>query len=451
MSFCADQGLQGKNKDFVMTYKLDSKNIRDLFVLIKKRPATFFFSVIAIACLLLLISFQNCVWNAPFLDFNLDSNTNTLPLTSSIEDSISYVASIPVEQGELDPDCMDSSQYNACVFWKNPVAQNGKAIQPATTFNTDMSELQIYGVNILGMHSNYLQNSTYNVLIDWHGAERAEAVDQSWKFEYRSDAHRHVVQVMTYYWLMYQMSFMQERTGRWYAEHKNIQVVALGEDLKNDAYFSSAENKIAMGYFENVNRNDGQVEAGLSADIILHEAAHASFYYSNLNRTGTQNSTHRACSSTTCCTRPEGCFKAVNEGQADFHSVVIFESSPSIGEGVTNNIQRGLGVCMSRNLDVIKNRTMIEVYNGCGPGSDLSGEIHKVGTFYASIWWVIYTTIRVEKVEILRLFMEHLPLVSYDDTFETVGLKILNLDKQMFDGKYSGIIQRAFTSRGLRL
>lgn len=409
----------------------------------------FFISIlpITLAFVILIFGFQNCDWNDPF------STNNEPPENQTSNSQSSFKATLPVSKGVLDTDCRNSNNYNACIFWKNPVAQNAMAFTPATTFSTDLSGLQIYGVNIAGMTDGYLKNNTYNVLVNWSNAQRATFnEEQNWKFSYANDLHHRVAQVMTYYWLIYQMSFMQKKTGKWYAENKDIQVIALDEDAQNDAYFSPQDNKIVLGHFnKDFYGPNGQIEVGLSGDIILHEAAHASFYHSSPQRLGSLKNSHKNCSTTTCCMGYEGCLKAINEGQADFHSMIIYESSPSIGEGVTNNLERGLGICMNRHPEDVKRKTAIEVYNGCGLGHELSGEIHIMGTFYASIWWVIYQSNQVNKNEIIRLFVEHLPLTSNDDTFETIGRKIKGLDSTMFNGKYSDLIHNTFADRGLYL
>ena len=408
-----------------------------------RMPLPFF---ILISLMSLLIFYQNC------------QIIDSLQRSSVTQTSIFRSSSVPVLQGVIDSNCMNSLDYNACIFLKNPVAQNAAPFNHPITFSTDLSFIQTYGVNLVGMTNNYLQNSTYNVLIDWNDAQRTQVNSEgAWKFEYANDPHHNIAQVMTYYWLTYQMSYMQKKAGKWYAENKDVQVYALSSQLKNDAYFSSIENKIAFGYFN----LKGKIEAALSADIILHEAAHASFYHSNPQRNPLHEATHKKCSSSGenfCCQSYRGCFKAINEGQADFHSLIVFSSlsssialQPLIGEGVTNEFNLGLGNCVERHMEHVKDTSAIAAYNGCGFNSELRGEIHTMGTLYASIWWNIYTSPFVVQDEVIQLFVEHLPLVSSEDTFETVGRRILNIDRQIFHGKYAGIITRAFTERGLSL
>lgn len=408
--------------------------------------------IIVILLPFFLIAYQNC-------------NVNDISNDSFVLPDRLFRASIPVSKGVLDPSCMTSSNYNACIFLKNPVAQNQASFYPPITFDTDLSSLQTYGVNLVGITDRYLKNLTYNVKIDWQNEGQAVPRVQAdangtWKFEYANDPYHQLAQVMTYYWLMYQMSYMQENAGRWYAENKNIQVYALRTSLENDAYFDYSEESsgtIALGYFT----LEGRIAAAMSGDIILHEAAHASFYHSNPHRNTQDSRTHKICydDSTLCCRSYKGCFKAINEGQADFHSLVIFSSlsspaheiPPSVGEGVSNNLERGLGICTNRHIDSIREQTAIAIYNSCGISHELRGEIHIMGNVYAGIWWDIYKNSLTNENEILQLFSDHLPVISGDDTFETVGVKILNLERQKFNGKYANIIRQAFATKGLHL
>ena len=401
------------------------------------------FSLIFISMFILVTTHQNCKFDQPV---STSSSNQQYPSNEQVGTS--------AFTGTLDPNCMSSPKYNTCLFVKNPVAQNGSPFNPPITFSTDLSSVQTYGVNITDTVGDFLSNGTYNIVINWNDAQRTQVkADGTWKFEYADDPNHHVAQLMAYYWLNYQINYMQQK-ARWYAENQNIQVDALNSDLENEAYFSSTENKVALGYFILT----GKIEAALSADILLHEAAHASFYYSNLSRATYSDTTHKACSEdqAICCKSDKGCFKAINEGQADFHSLIIFSSlypslTPLIGDGVTNELSYGLGICMPRNMNYLRDQSATDVYNGCDPANDLQGEIHIMGALYASIWWNIYTHPSVIKDEIIDLFVEHLPVVSSEDTFETLATRILSLEQQKFNGKYSQIISQAFTERGLTL
>ena len=320
----------------------------------------------------------------------------------------------------------------------------------------------------------FLQNNSYDVGIDYKGMERATRRDDgSWRFEYGNSDHS-VVQVMTYYYLMHQMDWMRENAGGWYALNKNINVIALDEEVKNNAYWNPLENTISLGFVCDSNlpfqilKNitcDFKMEIGLSAEITLHEAAHANFYYSkNTQNAGSEAfcEYHTNCEgksicqgdgdeeASICCNDTKGCFFAIDEGQADFHASVIFPESPQIGEAIANDMN-GLN-CPSdssiyrdpeANADQVADQLFYQCYQS------MHGQIHGMGMLYSSIWWSVYTHSSVNQQEIMSLFTNHLPLVSLDDNFETAGQRVLNLDQLLYNGRYSDIITNEFQKRGL--
>ena len=326
-----------------------------------------------------------------------------------------------------------------------------------------------------GLQQNgvFLRNNSYNITINYQGIERVtRREDGSWKFQYGQD-HHPIVQIMTYYYLMYQMVWMQENAGGWYAHNKNITAVALDERVKNNAYWSPMENKISLGIMCRSQRSlslfnsdscTPKMEMGLSAEITLHEAGHANFYHSinqefteNLCRLHTDCSGNSICNSnkdpeelSVCCRDERGCFFAINEGQADFHAAMIFPELPQIGETITNSVdgmkcQSDTGI--HRNPQINTNITAADIFNQCN--RRFNGEIHDMGILYSSIWWSLYTDPSVNKKEIATLFTNHLPLITYSDNFETSAEKILKLDHLLYQGKYSRIITSEFARRGL--
>ena len=124
-----------------------------------------------------------------------------------------------------------------------------------------------------------------------------------------------------------------------------------------------------------------------------------------------------------CCNTFLGCYSAINEGQADFHSFLI-----------TSSI---------RTRQCSKKTAQAQFQ--CS-----SGQIHNMGFIYNSIWYDIYTHPQTNKPKIAQLFHNHLSHLSYSDDFADAGVKILNLARQ---GGYSNqvyqIIGEAFVKRGL--
>ena len=136
----------------------------------------------------------------------------------------------------------------------------------------------------------FLENASYYVTINYGNAQRATPGENGWKFEYGHPDHP-IAQIMAYYYLINQMEWMQENGGGWYAQNRNITVVALDEDLPNGALWSPYDNTIALGMLCQPRSSRFEpcvfrMEMALSAEAILHEAGHANFDHSAVKRLG---------------------------------------------------------------------------------------------------------------------------------------------------------------------
>ena len=443
-----------------------------------------------------------------------DERCNDLPKLEINNNDIE----IPQSVGQHVEDCHQNPNYNACIYDYSPFIRNGlfipefgdifekgillkqAAVDNHTTdinqwmkdygdnrqsFNETMRSYQTYAVNITGTTDDLLKNEHYDVIIDTKRNPIQRLRQQpngKWTTFYFSfteyveafpneKAYRFSVeQVMAYYYLMYQKEWMELNTGRWYASGKNISVdfsgVFSNEWLKN-------ENKIVLRIGEKL-FPDVEISSSFHAFAPVHEAAHANFYYSNPSRTGSKDKTYQRCGhSGMCCTTSDGCFYAINEGQADFHGLMLFPDFPvevprfpiknflnrenlkEKGEDIQSPFFNDLGNCyILRDPKANRNITSEDTFN-CGQWRSNSGRggVHDMGALYASIWWEIYNHEDTSKKDIATLFTEHLPLVSNDDTFRTVAVKIINKAYNLFGNAkgnhYACIIFQEFAIRGL--
>ncbi len=401
------------------------------------------------------------------------TTTSSISTTSTTTTTLADRLQIPGRVGSIVPNCQEelpmNPNINACIYEKNPVAQKGAPLNLSTDINVILEELyslQNYAVYISDTTEGSLKNEHFDVLIESDEDKKRVHVSDpkgKWTTPY-TDFDLSVDQAMIYHWIMYQKDWMQLNTGKWYATNKNITI--LNErlsDSKACAYWSASENKIQLC--------GGRM--GLSADVLVHEAGHANFSYSAVERSSNgvceknvrcsdrkslcELSGEEQNDSSRCCIDKKGCLFAINEGQADFHVAILFPDNPQIGELITNNL-KGITACgsgeeFSRNPTKNKTLTADAVYDNCQ--DDGSGEIHLMGVLYSSIWWEIYNHTDVLKEDIVKLFTEHLPLITYSDNFETLGVKINHLNQQMFSSekssKYSDIIKQEFERRGLEL
>lgn len=379
----------------------------------------------AAVLLVFLLQYQNCA-NATLPALNTFGKFNSL-------------LPPPPPEAVLNYTCMTDSQYNACVFLKNPVAEKRSPFSPATTYSTDLSQYQIYAVNLKTPDPTALKNSSIKVLAGAGGA--ITPVNGAWKFVYANDSAHRVGQVMAYYWLNYQIDYMKSRVGNFYAEGKNIEVNAFDSTISNNAQWDQSSNNIRMGVFNIA----GQSEAALSADIYAHEMGHANQSYANPNFMNWSTSTHKMCNSNVCCTTVGGCAGGIAEGQADYHSFITFGTTAAIGEQVVNSTS-GISQCgIARRAAANVNLLMSQAFNAC---SGLAGEVHAMGNVYASIWWQLRDG-AANPLEIDQLFNEHLKVIGGSDTYVTAVPKILAIDASVFGGKYNQSIKTEFSRRGI--
>ena len=255
---------------------------------------------------------------------------------------------IPQAQGQYVENCHDNPNYNACIYHHDPFTQNGSLIPEfenifsetvfsLTRFNEAMRSHQNYGVNITGTINWFLKNEHYNIK---NSIRLHQQSNGKWTIPYvgadeisptRHPQQRHSVeQVMAYYYLMYQKEWMELNAGQWYASGKRISV-----DFSDaSSYWHKNSKKINLRSYENLFNDSLQIPASMHAGIILHEAGHANFDYSNRSREGSESNAYRECKfkSTThtdkCCSSADGCFEAISEGQSDLYILMMFPNFP---------------------------------------------------------------------------------------------------------------------------
>ncbi len=465
-----------------------------------------------ISYLLRFLSIQKMLFKLMFIFLSLmclSCRYTPQTVNSNPGGGVDNVGNIP--GGQIIEDCNENPNYNACIYKKNPIAQSGNIINRNGDALSQLTAVQTFAVQITGTEDELLKNSHFDIDIGNTGdigvidtmihsivnidigpliisspylnsisdaIQRVKLSNGKWTTPY-SDGDYSVEQVMSYYWLMYQHDWMKENTSNFYASEKGVKVTAFSSN-PFEAYFSPLENKIALGLICDLTSNppscDPPIGIGLSAEIIIHEAGHANIFHSIGGlREGLESGcqTHVSCESrkslcdlseeeileaSRCCSNEKGCFFAIDEGQADFHAAILFPSSTEMGEMFQNSTSGisgcfpGGGLSRSAADSATKNANAQQVFSNCtshkGPG-----EIHMAGVLYNSIWWEIYKHENTEESDILRLFTEHLPILHFDDTFETAGVRVIGLARQLFDdpkgGQYADIIQSELRRRGL--
>lgn len=330
----------------------------------------------------------------------------------------------PTAQPVVSPDCLSDQQYDACIFFKNPVAHVKRSFTSKITYGDDLDEHQTYAVNITGRTDpSYLKNLSIDVFAT-SGIKAKISSASKWKASYKDDFGVHkLVQVLSYYWANEQIKFMKSKGGAFYAENKNIKIDAFNNSVKNNAYWNGSQ--VVLGNF-------GSQEIALSSEVLLHELGHANLDFAT-NRQIRLTSKY--------CATKMGCIGAIHEGQGDIHAFLFFSGDSKMSQTITNTLDgwknRNPANYVSKNLDYFFN-----THSG-------GGEIHGMGTAYATILWQIMTDSSMIRDDFAKMFSMHLPRLTNSSNFSSAKTVWLNLSDVHFNSKYNSIIEKYFNKMGV--
>lgn len=344
--------------------------------------------------------------------------------TEVLEKVITNIQSTESGSGPTnDPNCFTNETYDACLFYKNPVAQAKMPLAAKVSYGADLQTVQTFGVKFRNLpNPNLLRNTSVDVFSS--AGSRAAPVNGKWNFAYRTDTAQHAVaQVMAFYWLNEQIDYMKMNSGIFYAENKNIRVDAFSSAVNNNAYWDGAN--IVMGNF-------GAQELALSSEVYLHEMGHANLDFAT-NR-------QLVIGSSFCATK-FGCIGAIHEGMADIHGAIMFPQDPTMAQTVTNT----LAGWTSRDPRNFTERNLDYFFTTLSQG----GEIHGMGTAYSTILWQIFKDPAMNPRDFETLFSMHLPRLTSSSDFRSAKSIWINLSETRFAGKYTTLIRNYFEKMGV--
>ena len=382
--------------------------------------------VLANALLIVTVLFQNCGRFAP--------------ISQNIFSASSF--------SRQHKSCMLDASVQACIIKKSPVHVLGTISREQLVKKSSINALIHQPVEITGLDdSGFLQNSTFSVQV--RNGERAVSTDSQWKLLF--DDNSSYQQLHTYYWINYAVELMLKRTGQFYAEGKDIQIVVDAEKTG----WSMSENRIELEGAAD------ERQAALDASISLNLLAHANLSYATdgeiYNLSGVKK--HKNCEIgdgptyiNDCCVSKLGCSKAIASGQADYFTALVFSEDPSIGETWANR-SAGMETCgMDRNVSNHANLSAKQAYENCAD-KGAAGQVFNMGLLYASIWWEVRKTLASEEEDSLEefdtLYMEHLAVITGSDDFESIFAKVLEIDVENHRSRFSEYIEVELKRRGL--
>jgi hypothetical protein len=386
------------------------------------------------ATLLLFELFQNC---SPFAPQGVQTD---LHVSSYNFNSMNNPPLVPASD-RIDAACMTSSQYDACIFNKNPVAQNLTATT-GPLLAANLSASQNYGVKLTHLAgTGALSDGTVH-LTTLNGTP--VAIGGSFKFATQNDPGFNFSQVMDYYWLDRATEYIGTRTGVFQAKGQNINVI-VDDQL---AGWSSHTNSIHLQLSKAGN------PMAWSAELAIHFLGLAALHYATNGAIEVFDPTqHTDCNlrSNGCCSKAVGCAKAIASGVGDYMAALIFPTQPRIGEAWAND-PGGMKLCgLDRDLNHAASTTVQSAFAAC-PASN-AGDATVMGSVYAAVWWQVRAAALAADsqgdIEIDTLFMNHLYDLKGSDTFETAFQRVIELDNFAFAGKHVALLQNALAAHGL--
>lgn len=386
-----------------------------------------------------------------------------------------HIPTVGRAQGKLSEDCESESDYNACIFYKNPVVTKGSSVSGGVELDTKLDGLGIqkFAVKIEGMDdSGYLQNSKFVIdptLTLSSGDNNPSGLsrvrmngDGTWFYPYEGssgsgDSGKKVSQLMAYYWLNEFDRILKDQTGveltqgvTYYIDTYNN---ADSSKARNNAFFSPGTDDdgsdagiVVLGWADGaqVSGVSYRHDMAMSAEVYAHEVCHGFFEYSanGAHRPPSGASDPNANSSGSGCRNQSGCIRALNEGQADFCINILFPDKLALGETWVNN-SSGLS---SRSMTANDSKSASSLFASTG------GAIHNYGALYASMWHHVWKQAKQagNEKDIETIYSKHLARLTYRDHFVTALAVIKNIASTNFSGKgYENLFQDEWDRRGL--
>ncbi|MDZ4676704.1 MAG: hypothetical protein SGI74_04265 [Oligoflexia bacterium] len=345
---------------------------------------------------------------------------------------------------------------------------NTTTVSPSSAINFDQ---YLINVNVSGTQNNFLQNADIRVLTDYLNSSgqfatstfaRARPDAQgNWIYSSVNDSNHRLGQLMAYYWIdNLKMTANNTLPNSWHVTGKNVGVYSMCYDANgsfsknqglgvNAFWTGKIANFACMSYV-------GPFESAFDASVYDHEMGHANVDYGT-NGQITQGNYAISCSfssGASCCPSASGCAGAINEGQADVHSQIVFNSG-IVGEFFLNN-RTGL---TGRDAELNQNLTAQTMFNGTAvnPANNRTygqagQEIHYMGGVWGTAWWTLRQNLGAAISD--KIFFAHIELLTGNDTFKTALNAILSADQTLvtngvFTTNHRSQILAAFQQHGI--
>jgi len=335
---------------------------------------------------------------------------------------------------KMTKQCFGSNEFDACIFAKNPVAQEKGSVTPSQE-----DSKRLFGVKIRGLApTGYLENAYVQVLALYSPrfTLQARATLKS------AGTTTETAQFSAYYWSNRMFDYLSSRVGRERLPLRGLKI------YPDDAFtgFSAANNSIHLAY-----KSDEWPKA-FSGEIVIHLSAQALAQALSGNRLfAKDDSKHNFCALDPkgCCATDLGCAQALANGFGEYTAAMMFPESARVGESVANS-NEGQKICsIARDLNTLSMRTRAQVFAACEP----AGRAVLMGAWYASIWWKLRKQIEANEsgagADVDKIFFDHARAWTASIGFVEAKAAAMDLVRKYKGGKHTQAFSAGFTAAGI--
>lgn len=319
--------------------------------------------------------------------------------------------------------CFDKSEFDACIYLKNPVAQENAPLS-ANAYN----EKRKFGVKVRGLSpTGYLENP--RIAVYSLNSERFTLAHRGQLKSGSFPSGTFLEQFSAYYWSNRVFEHLEARLG---AERVNAPQIKIYADDGFSGYVSS-QNSVHL------ERKQGQIAKALNGEVVIHLVAQAIANSLSQRELFKKDLTqHNTCALDPkgCCTTNLGCAQALGNSFGEYVAAIMFPDSAKIGESLANNLT-GQKICdVARSLDTLSAKTRAEIFSACAP----QGRAVLMGAWYASQWWKLRAQAEAQETgasqDIDKLFFDHAKVFKSTSTFADAKAEALRLATDYKGGKF---------------
>lgn len=335
---------------------------------------------------------------------------------------------------KLAAPCFGQSAFDACLYLKNPVAQEKGAVP-----HEQAESKRRFGVKIRGLvPTGFLENSRVQIYaLNSPRFTLQSRVDL--KTEGKPEA---AAQFSAYYWSNRMFDYLGARVGQERLPLRGLKIYA------DDAFtgYSAVNGSVHL------EKKDNQIAKAFSGEIVVHLTAQAVAHAISGGRLFAKDSTqHNFCALDPkgCCATEMGCAQALGNGFGEYTAAMMFPDSARTGETLSGAIE-GQKICsIPRDLNSLSARTKTQVFNACDP----KGRAVLLGAWYASIWWKLRAQLEAQETgagaDVDKIFFDHAKSFTGQSTFSEAKAAAMSVVLNYKAGKYSAAFTAAFSAAGI--